>query len=68
MGSFVRLSNHAVGLIAELGGDLLVSCHHLGARVNLLLVASVVGGDLRGLRAAKATSGDGLLDLLAART
>src|ERR1700678_2466890 len=67
MCSFVSLSNNAIGLIAILGRDLPVSCHHLGWGVNLFFVAGVVGGDLRGLRPAKAAPAKSLLDLVAAR-
>ncbi len=54
MSSFAGLRDDAISLIAELGGELAVSCHNLGGRMNLFLVAGGVGGDLRGLRSAEA--------------
>ena len=44
-----RFGNDPVRLVAELGRKLPVGCQYLGGRVNLFLVASGVGGDLRGL-------------------
>ena len=47
-----RLLDDAISLIAELGRKLPVGSQYLGGCVNLLLVASGVGGDLRRLRPA----------------
>ena len=41
--------HNLIRLIAELGGQLAVRREHLGGRLNLLLVARGVGGDLRRL-------------------
>ena len=67
-GAFSGLCDNMVGLIAELGRNLPVSGEHLRGSMNFLPVAGIVGGNLRGLRPAEAAPGDGLLDLLAART
>ena len=66
LGALPRLGDHALGLIAEFGGDLPVRGQYLGRGENLFLVAGVVGCDLRRLRPAEAAAGNSLLDLLAA--
>jgi hypothetical protein len=55
-------------LIAELGRNLPVSGKNLRGSMDFLPVSGVMGGDLRGLRPAKAAPCDGFFDLLAART
>ena len=62
-----RFGHDFVGLIAELGGNLPMRRHHLGGREDLLAVAGVVRGNLRGLRTAESAPCDSLDDLLAAR-
>ena len=63
-----RFGNYVVGLIAELGSNLPMRRHHLGWREDLFAVAGIVRGNLRGFWPAESAAGDGLDDLLAART
>jgi hypothetical protein len=66
-GAFSGLCDNAVGLIAKVIRNLPMSGEHFGRRKNILLVACVVRGNLRGLRPTEAALCDGLFDLLAAR-
>ncbi len=59
-------NDDAIRLIAELGRKLPVGCEYLGGCVNLFLVASGVGGDLRRLRPGKSALFEVLANLLAA--
>jgi hypothetical protein len=60
-----RLSNDSICLVAEFGRKLPVGCQYLRRCVNLLLIASGVGGDLRRLRPGKSALFEVLADLLA---
>src|ERR1035441_4181933 len=66
-GALPGLCDNAVGLVAKLIRNLPMSGEYLGRRENVLFVACIVGGNLRGLRPAEAAPRDGLLDLLASR-
>src|ERR1019366_6644151 len=66
-GTFFGLCDNAVGLIAKLIRNLPMSGEPLERQENILLVACIVRGNLRGLRPAEAAPRDSLLDLLAAR-
>src|SRR5271155_343820 len=48
-----RFGDDSIRLVAELGCKLPMGCQYLGGCVNLLLVASGMGGDLRRLRPGK---------------
>jgi len=61
-----RFGDDSIRLIAELGRKLPVGCQYLGRCVNLFLVASRVGGDLRRLRPGKSALFEVLANLLAA--
>jgi len=63
-----RFSYYLGSLISELGGNLPVGRLHFGGRENLLAVAGIVGGNLRGFGTTESTAGDRFDDLLAAWT
>ena len=64
---FVRGSDHGLGLVAEVGGELAMRRHDVGCRVNLLAVPRGVRGDLRRLFPGAASALKICPNLLAAR-
>jgi len=66
-GPFSGLGDNAVGLVAKLVRNFPMSGEHFGRRENVLFVARVVRGNLRGLWPAETALCNGLLNLLAAR-
>src|ERR1035437_4762944 len=66
-GALPGLCDNAVGLVAKVSGDFPMSGKYLRRGENVLFVACVVCGNLRGLRPAETAPRYSLLDLLAAR-
>jgi hypothetical protein len=59
-GALPGLCNNAVGLVAKVSRDFPMSGKYLGRRENILFVAGVVGGNLRGLGLINARGADAL--------
>jgi hypothetical protein len=63
----LRFCNDGLGLIAVLGGDLMVRCNDLGRRQNLLSIACIVRRDLGRFGPGETAARDRFDDLLTAR-